>query len=184
VTGPARIHAVDCSPDGGGRTQAAVAAVAAAAAGAGATVDRSWVGGAERSLDSTLAALNKADAVIIGSPVYRASYATPLKRLLDAIPRDTERRESVLAGKAVAIVLVAASWHHFLALGGLRDVLAGFFAAHVLPPGLYVPRDGFDGALALREPFSTDAALLGGALVEAIGLLAGSHHLHRLRPQA
>jgi FMN reductase len=162
-----------------------LAAVATAASSAGAKVGGEWIGASNAPLDGTLAALSAADGIVLGSPVYRASYATPLKRLLDAIPRGGDAgHDSALAGKAVGIVMVAASWHHFLALGGLRDVLAGFFGAHVLPPGLYVPREAFDESVALREPFAGDAALLGAALVEAAGLLAGSRHLRSLRPQA
>lgn len=144
-----------------------------------------WIGAPGAPLDETLAALSAADGIVLASPVYRASYATPLKRLLDSIPREgPPGHDSALAGKAVGIVLVAASWHHFLALGGLRDVLAGFFGSYVLPPGLYVPREGFGEASELHEPFAAQAALLGAALVEAARLLSQSQHLRTLRPQA
>jgi FMN reductase len=176
---------VDCSPEQGGRTRAALGAVSDAAANAGAAVGTGWIGALDVPVFETLAELGAADAVVLGSPVYRASFATPLKRLLDAIPRGGDAgHDSVLAGKPVGIVLTAASWHHFLALGGLRDVLAGFFAAHVLPPGLYVPREGFDEETRLSEPFAAQALLLGAAVVEAAGLLGQSRHLRTLRPQA
>jgi FMN reductase len=123
--------------------------------------------------------------VILASPVYRASFATPLKQLLDAIPRaGTDPPESPLTAKAVAVVYTGASLHHFLAVDSLRGVLAGFFAAHVVPPGLYVPRAGFDEDLDLVEPYARQAHLQGAALVELAHALRRSPVLRSLRPQA
>jgi FMN reductase len=180
-----RIYIVDCSPDGGGRTRAALDAVSAAALGAGAAADTGWAGDTSAPLESTVDALASADGIVFGSPVYRASYANPLKRLLDSVPRGGEEHvDSPLAGKAVGIVLTGASLHHFLALGGLRDVLAGFFAAHVLPPGLYVPAAGFDASRKLVQPFAGQAASLGAAVAELASVLAHNQVLNSLRPQA
>lgn len=180
-----RIYIVDCSPEGRGRTQAALDAVSAAALGAGAVADTGWVGDTAAALDGAVDTLAQADGVVFGSPVYRASYAYPLKRLLDTIPRGgDEHVDSPLAGKAVGIVLTGASLHHFLALGGLRDVLAGFFAAHVLPPGLYVPTNGFDASRKLVQPFAGQAAALGAAVAELASVLAQTPSLNSLRPQA
>jgi FMN reductase len=184
----AAIHvlAIDGSPAGSGRTRAAVAAVASAAVDAGATVETIALGddgsgGTERAL----AALEDADTIVLGSPVYRASSATPLKRLLDLVPRgNDEGRDSPLAGKAVAIVHTGASLHHFLSLDPLRDVLAGFFAAHVVPPGLYVPRAGFGDDLALLDPYAAQARRQGQALVELGEVLRTSTVLRSLRPHA
>jgi FMN reductase len=180
---PTALHAlvIDGSPSGGGRTAAALAEVGAAAAAAViTTVGLSEADGHEQAL----AALEEADAVVLGAPVYRAAAAAPLKALLDAIPRDVQTRTSPLAGKAVAIVQTGASLHHFLALDSLRNVLAGFFAAHVVPPGLYVPRDGFaeDGKLA--EPYASAAADQGAALAALARALRSDDALSTLRPQA
>jgi FMN reductase len=180
---PTAFHAlvVDGSPSGGGRTAAALAAVGAAAAATSVTtVGLSEDGGQEHAL----AALAEADAVVLGAPVYRAAAAAPLKALLDAIPRDNETRTSPLAGKAVAIVQTGASLHHFLALDGLRNVLAGFFAAHVVPPGLYVPREGYADDGSLAEPYASAAAAQGAALAALARALRADDALSTLRPQA
>jgi FMN reductase len=180
----ARVLALHGSPNGGGHTEAAVAAVAAAAAAAGAAVETIGIAD-DAGTERALAALPDTDAVVLGSPVYRASFATPLKRLLDLVPRTNGvDPESPLAGKPVAIVHTGASLHHFTTLDTLRNVLAGFFAAHVVPPGLYVPRDGFDDDLALVGPYATQASLQGTALVELVNLLDDSLVLRTLRPQA
>jgi FMN reductase len=181
-----RVLAIDGSAAGGGRTRAALAAVASAAAEGGATVEMIALEEGDGSgVERALAALDRADAIALGSPVYRASSATPLKSLLDRIPRgNDDGRDSPLAGKAVAIVHTGASLHHFLSLDGLRNVLAGFFAAHVVPPGLYVPRDGFGEDSALLDPYADQARRQGRALIELAGLLRESAVLRSLRPHA
>ncbi|MES1246124.1 MAG: NAD(P)H-dependent oxidoreductase [Actinomycetota bacterium] len=176
--------AIDGSPSGAGRTRRAVDAVTSAAAAAGAaveTVELAVPEGAERALDL----LAGAQAVIVGSPVYRAAEAAPLKALLDRIPRQNDpERSSPVGAKAIAIVQTGASLHHFLALDGLRAVFAGFFAAHVVPPGLYVPREGFDEAGGLAEPYAEDARRQGEALVGLAQAIAASPALAAVRPQA
>ncbi|MGO9971520.1 MAG: NADPH-dependent FMN reductase [Solirubrobacteraceae bacterium] len=179
------VLAVDASPSAGGRTRSALDAVAGAGAAAGATVETITLGADGAGIGSAIDALASADAVVLASPVYRASSAAPLKQLLDAIPREgSVAPHSPLTGKAVAIVHTGASLHHFLAPDSLRSVLAGFFAAYVLPPGLYVPREGFDDALALREPYAGHARLQGEGLVALAHALAHSPVLRSLRPQA
>ncbi len=186
MSGQAHVAVVDGSPTGAGRTQAVLDVVASAASDAGAVVERvALVGAMSGTLDAAVAAIAGSDAVVLGAPVYRAAAASPLKQLLDIVPRSNdELRESPLAGRAVAIVQTGASLHHFLALDGLRSVLAGFFAAHVLPPGLYVPREAFAGDGALLEPYLGQARMQGAALVELADILRGSFVLRSLRPQA
>jgi FMN reductase len=180
---PVSVLAIDGSPEGGGRTRSAIRAVSAAAGGLGASVET--VGLAEPDgPDRVLLALEQVEAVVIGAPVYRATAAAPLKQLLDLVPRGAEERESPLAAKPVVIVHTGASTHHFLALDSLRSVLAGFFAAHVVPPGLYVPRAGFAEDGSLLEPYASHARTQGAALVELALAIRTSTALAAVRPQA
>jgi FMN reductase len=183
---PLTVLAVDGSPAHGGHTRSALDRVSAAAAEAGASVETVAIGADDGdALESLVERLPTADAFILASPVYRATFATPLKRLLDAVPRTYGASpDSPLSGKAVAIVYTGASLHHFLALDSLRSVLAGFFAAHVVPPGLYVPREGFDDQLRLVAPYAEAARQQGEAVVELARLLRESPALNSLRPQA
>jgi FMN reductase len=176
------ILAVDGSPTGGGRTRTAIDAVARAGEPFGARVETIALAEPEGP-DRALQAVESADAVVFGAPVYRAAAAAPLKQLLDLIPRDNLERRSPLAAKPVAIVQTGASLHHFLALDGLRNVLAGFFAAHVIAPGLFVPRDGF-GELGLLEPYAAQARAQGEALVELTLAVNAGVALAAVRPQA
>jgi FMN reductase len=181
-----RVLLIDGSPAGGGRTSAVLTAVGAAAAEEGALVESVSLGDdAAGGIDRALTALETADAIVLGSPTYRAAIAAPLKQLIDAVPRtNDEKRDSSFAGRAVAIIQTGATLHHFLALDALRDVLAGFFAAHVLPPGLYVPRDGFGDDAALVAPYAEQARGQGRGLVELASVLRTSSVLRSLRPQA
>lgn len=139
----------------------------------------------EAGVAAVVDAVAQADAVVVGSPIYRASFAGPLKGLLDSLPRGMWGEDRApLQGKAVVIVATGASLHHFLALNDLRNVLAGFFAAHVVPPGLYVPSDGFDADGCLALPYAEAAAVQGQALRELAAALAGSRVLRGLTPQA
>lgn len=178
-----RVLAIDGSPSAPGRTAAALTAVLDAAATAGA--DHRLVRLSESGIEMALAAAGEADAFVFGSPVYRASFATPLKALLDALPRGMwGETEAPITGRAAAIVATGATWQHFLALDDLRSVLGGFFAAHVLAPGLYVPHDGFDEQHSLRQPFAEQAERDGRALVDLARAIAASPALAGARPQA
>jgi FMN reductase len=187
---PARVLAIDGSPTGGGRTLTVMRAVLAAAEGAGArTSVRSLAETAPGARGELLVDMSSADAFVIGSPIYRASFASPLKALLDSVPRGIwGETEAPLRGKAVVVVATGASLHHFLALNDFRNVLAGFFATHVVPPGLYVPREAREGFSdddgSLTAPYNAQAALQGQALVELTIALHTSSALRQLMPQA
>lgn len=154
----------------------------------GATGELMALGGGEleERLDAVLEMFPEADAFALGSPVYRASFATPLKALLDRLPRGMWGEGSApVTGRAVAICLTGASWHHSLALDHLRGVLAGFFAAHVISPGLYVPAEEFTGdGLELADELASRAWLQGAALVELSTAIAQGSALARVVPQA
>jgi FMN reductase len=102
-------------------------------------------------------AIVQADAVLLASPVYRASFTGALKNLLDHLPVEA------LNGKACGIVAMGATQHHYLGVDRhLRDVLA-WFGAVVAPTGVYLTaadfRDGAPGDGALTEL---------GALIDAV----------------
>lgn len=71
---------------------------------------------------------SQADAVVIATPVYKASYSGILKTFLDLLPQDG------LHGKLVLPLATGGSQSHMLALDyGLRPVLSALDAKHVLP---------------------------------------------------
>lgn len=90
-------------------------------------------------------AIARADAVIVASPVYRASLTGALKNLLDHLPVEA------LSGKPCGIVAMGATEHHYLGVDRhLRDVLA-WFGALVAPTSVYlVPADFTAEGISVR----------------------------------
>jgi FMN reductase len=77
----------------------------------------------------------EADAVVIGTPVYKAAYSGLLKTFLDLLPQDG------LAGKIVLPLATGGSQSHMLALDyALRPVLASLSPRHILP-SIYATSD-------------------------------------------
>ncbi|GAA3231156.1 hypothetical protein GCM10017691_24820 [Pseudonocardia petroleophila] len=177
-----RVVGIAGGPDAGGRTSTAIAAVLAGAAGAGAATDLIELGGAE--LADVVAAIDAADAVVFGSPVYRATYSALLKTLLEGTERGRwGERTQPLQGKVAATVITGASGHHFLASNDLRNVLAGFFAVQVLSPGLYFDHGGYVDRTTLTDDSAALAASHGAALVDLATAVRGSAALSALVPQ-
>ncbi len=79
------------------------------------------------AIKRALAAVAAADAIVIATPVYKASYTGILKSLLDLLPQDG------LEGKLVLPMATGGSQSHMLALDyALRPVLHALEARHVL----------------------------------------------------
>ncbi|TWF79836.1 FMN reductase [Pseudonocardia hierapolitana] len=177
-----RVLGVVAGPEPGGRTATAVAGVLAGAEKAGATT--SLLELSEAGADAVIAAFADADAVVFGSPVYRATYSALLKDLLERTERGKWGESTApLQGKVAATVLTGASGHHYLALGDLRDVLAGFFAVQVLSPGLYLDHGGYVDRTTLTEQSAELAARHGAALADLAAAVRASAALQAITPQ-
>lgn len=157
-----------------GRLVAAIAAAAEAARTGGGDVAVNILNLAEVPIDTcdgrpldaygaatrqAVARIAGAAAVLIGAPVYRASFPGVLKNLLDITPVEA------LQGKPVGIVAMGGSPHHYLAVDGqLRQVLA-WFGALVAPTGIYLTGGDFrDGQLASNSA-RNDLATLTRTLI-------------------
>lgn len=91
----------------------------------------------------------KADAYIVGSPIYRGTYSGAFKNLFDLIPNN------VLEGKVIGIVATGGSDHHFLAIEHQFKPLFGYFNAYTIPGGVYASNRHFsDGGLINEEIIS------------------------------
>jgi FMN reductase len=128
-------------------------------------------------------AIDDADAVVFGMPVYRGSVPGSLKNLLDLVPRGQYDGDAqALRAKPVAIVATGASEHHFLAIDDLADILRGFFAAYVVPPGVYASSADFEGGALTSERVSRGTIQTGRALVDLQRAIAGSPSLAAIEP--
>ncbi|WP_327004496.1 NADPH-dependent FMN reductase [Dactylosporangium sp. NBC_01737] len=86
-----------------------------------------------------------ADGVVIGTPIYKASYSGLLKVFLDLLPRHA------LAGKCVLPLATGGSPAHALALAyGLHPVLTAMRARRICP-GRFLLDSQFDATEILPE---------------------------------
>ncbi len=99
----------------------------------------------------------EADALIVGTPMYRATYTGILKNVFDLIPNDA------LHGKPVGLVATGGSDHHYLAIEHELKPLIGFFQAHALPGAVYAKNEDYE-----------NGALVSGGVVESLRQLATS----------
>ena len=112
-------------------------------------------------------AIVEASAVLIASPVYRASFPGVLKNLLDILP------VAALRNKPVGIVAMGGSPHHYLAVDGHLRLVLAWFGALVMPTAVYLTgRDFADGKLASAEAAS-DLEALGKSMVALAESLSG-----------
>lgn len=78
-----------------------------------------------------IAAVEGADIIIVGSPVYRASYSGALKHLFDLVDY------RALAGKRVILAATGGTLLHGLMLEHQLRPLFGFFNALTVPTAIY-----------------------------------------------
>jgi FMN reductase len=78
----------------------------------------------------------RADGLVVGTPVYKASYSGVLKALLDLLP------QYALTGKTVLPLATGGSTAHVLAIDyALRPVLNSMGAAHIVQGWFTLDRD-------------------------------------------
>lgn len=131
-----------------------------------------------------LAKIVDADAYIVGTPVYRASYSGILKNLLDMVPRGQWQADvAPLEGSAVALVATGASDHHYLSVDEQLRPLFAFFGAHTVGSGVYASSDAFEDAAVVDDEVRARLATLGTATVELAEAIEAGSALASLEPQ-
>jgi FMN reductase len=118
-----------------------------------------WDGEAAKKFAARLA---EVDALVVSTPVYKASFSGALKALLDLLP------ERALAGKIVLPVATAGTVAHLLAVEyalkpvlsalGARHILAGVFASEnqIRLSGDELNYSDFDADLTFRVEHSAE----------------------------
>lgn len=100
------------------------------------------------------ALFERADGIVVGTPVYKAAYSGLLKSLLDLLPQD------VLAGRTVLPLATGGTTAHVLAIDyALRPVLSAMGATHIVPGRFVLDRDisvSDDGEVTV-EPRTAEA---------------------------
>jgi FMN reductase len=94
-----------------------------------------------------------ADALIIGTPVYKGAYTGLFKHLIDFISPEQ------LAGKPVALTATGGGARHALVVEHALRPLFGFFAALTVPTAVYASDADFDATDDGAGHIVTDAAI-------------------------
>lgn len=98
-----------------------------------------------------LQAFEGADAVVVGTPVYKGSYTGLFKHFIDFV------EPARLAGKPVALTAVGGGPRHALVVEHQLRPLFGFFTALALPTAVYaaetdLAREPGDAGYAIADP--------------------------------
>ena len=115
-----------------------------------------------REVHAIIAAIQEADALVVGSPVYKGSYAGLFKHLIDFID------PAAFAGKPVVLTATGGGHRHALVVEHQLRPLFGFFSALTIPTAVYAAEKDFtDGALTDLE-VSARVARASGELDRAL----------------
>jgi FMN reductase len=99
---------------------------------------------ATETAQAAFRAVENADLIVAGSPVFKGSYSGLFKHFFDLL--DTY----ALANKPVFLVATGGSERHALVIEHSLRPLFGFLQAHVAPVGIYATAGDFDGTLILN----------------------------------
>ncbi|MCJ2015426.1 NAD(P)H-dependent oxidoreductase [Methylobacterium sp. J-076] len=105
-------------------------------------------------------AIENADALILGTPVYQGGYAGLFKHVFDFVD------PAKLAGRPVVLTATGGGLRHSLVVEHSMRPLFGFFAAHVAPTSVYAGPD------CIAHDAVTDPAMVGRIAAAASELSA------------
>ncbi len=119
---------------------------------------------------AAVAAVELADAIVVATPIYKASFSGVLKVFLDLLP------QFAFAGKSVLVIATGGASAHVLAIDyALRPVLMTLGAAHVAPAYVILENAivSRDGGYELTPDCATklDEMTRGFARVVSLGTL-------------
>ena len=105
-----------------------------------------------------LEAIEEADGLVVGSPVYKGAYTGLFKHLFDLVD------PSALAGKPVAIVATGGGSRHALVVEHAFRPLFGFFGALQIPTAIYASDADFSDGVLTEAGIRARTAEAGGQL--------------------
>ncbi|HEX4207244.1 MAG TPA: NAD(P)H-dependent oxidoreductase [Ktedonobacteraceae bacterium] len=126
-----------------------------------------------------LALLEEADAYLVATPVYRASYTGALKNFFDLVPNDP-RGHDPLRGKVVGLLATGGSDHHYLVLEHQLRPLFGFFGAFTAARAIYASAKDFDAQKQVQGRLVEELAHLGQEVVIQARFVTNTPDLSRL----
>ncbi len=118
---------------------------------------------APADLDRVWSAIEGCDALVVGSPVYKGSYAGLLKHLFDFVEM------KALAGKPVILTATAKADGHALMIDHQFRPLFAFFGAFTIPQGIYATDADFAAPDRLADGAKAKVATAVDQLQRLIG---------------
>ncbi len=125
-----------------------------------------------------LALLEEADAYLVATPIYRASYTGALKNFFDLVPNDP-RGSDPLRGKVVGLLASGGSDHHYLVLEHQLRPLFAFFGAYTPARAIYAAPGDFNAQKEVQGRLVEELARLGQEIVIQARFLAETRGLSR-----
>ena len=129
--------------------------------------------GAPPAVEAALKAVEQADLLVVGSPVYKGSYTGLFKHFVDFIDY------RALIGTPVALLATGGSDRHALVIEHQLRPLFSFFQAHTLPIGVYATDKEFDNYRVSGDALRARIAL---AVERAVPVLRRRGELPRVVP--
>jgi len=108
-------------------------------------------------------AIETADALIVGTPVYKGSYTGLFKHLFDLID------PGALSNKPVVLTATGGGPRHALVVEHQLRPLFGFFTALTVPTAVYASDEDFRGAVLVEETTRERAAVAAKQLGQFLG---------------
>ncbi|WP_300265865.1 FMN reductase [Microbacterium sp.] len=118
------------------------------------------------AVEDQLRAIEEADLLIVGSPVYRASFTGLFKHLFDFIG------QYALTGKPVLLAATGGGERHALMIEHQLRPLFSFFQALTLPVGVYASNTDFDGYVIVSDVLHSRIALAAERALPLVGYSA------------
>jgi NAD(P)H-dependent FMN reductase len=125
--------------------------------------------------------VEEADAYLVATPVYRATYTGALKNFFDLVPNDPKGHDP-LRGKVVGLLATGGSDHHYLVLEHQLRPLFGFFGAYTPTRAIYASSKDFDAQKQVQGRLVEELTLLGQEVVIQAHFLAETSGLSHPEP--
>ncbi len=117
-------------------------------------------------VEAHLRAIETADLLIVGSPVYRASFTGLFKHLFDFVD------QYALVGTPVLLAATGGGERHALMIEHQLRPLFAFFQALTLPLGVYASTTDFDGYEVATDVLRARIALAAERALPLVGYTA------------
>jgi len=115
-------------------------------------------------VEDQLRAIEDADLLIVGSPVYRASFTGLFKHLFDFIG------QYALVGRPVLLAATGGGERHALIIEHQLRPLFAFFQALTLPLGVYASNTDFEGYTIVSPQLQARIALAAERALPLVGM--------------